>query len=401
TISIREDRISSLPDPILGQILLNLSTKDVVKTSLLSTRWRSVWRSVPGLDLADYELSDYSSFVNFVNSFVEFSVVSPIVKLKLTSKRERSDPLAINSWVDEAVTRKLQHLEIRRCNGFELLPISLFVCKTLLNHVSLPRLKTMHLEGVRFTNHAAIETLIASCPVLEDLSIVQNDLKAIRVFSDTISSINLVRDVSFTNHQDVEKCEVEIYSPRLKYLSLKDNKSSSFTIYNLCPSAKVDIAVDFNVKGVLDPNDSGKRSFIRNFLNMISSVHDMIICWKTLKEMLPILLWSCPNLKSLILELNGCTKKKKQISISYVPWCLFSSLESVEMKTPIRGTRVEMELIKYFLENSRFLKKLFLRVAGGTMKEEYIIFMEILRFRRCSSACRVNVVGLEETMLKL
>ncbi|XP_023638893.1 putative F-box/FBD/LRR-repeat protein At5g22670 [Capsella rubella] len=373
TISIREDRISSLPDPILGQILLNLSTKDVVKTSLLSTRWRSVWRSVPGLDLADYELSDYSSFVNFVNSFVEFSVVSPIVKLKLTSKRERSDPLAINSWVDEAVTRKLQHLEIRRCNGFELLPISLFVCKTL----------TMHLEGVRFTNHAAIETLIASCPVLEDLSIVQNDLKAIRVFSDTISSINLVRDVSFTNHQDVEKCEVEIYSPRLKYLSLKDNKSSSFTIYNLCPSAKVDIAVDFNVKGVLDPNDSGKRSFIRNFLNMISSVHDMIICWKTLKE------------------LNGCTKKKKQISISYVPWCLFSSLESVEMKTPIRGTRVEMELIKYFLENSRFLKKLFLRVAGGTMKEEYIIFMEILRFRRCSSACRVNVVGLEETMLKL
>ncbi|EOA25739.1 hypothetical protein CARUB_v10019101mg, partial [Capsella rubella] len=440
-----EDRLSLLPNPLLSRVLLHLPTKDVVKTSVLSSRWRSVWRYVPGLDLDDRELPDYSSFVNFVDRFVEFlrSNDSPIAKLKLTSKRVKSDPSAIKPWVKEALVRKLQHLEINystRFNSLELLPIMLFACPTLvclrlfdvafneLNHVSLPRLKTMHLEEVKFTNHAAIETLIASCPVLEDLSIVQDDLKVIRVVSQTITSINLVRD---TNHQDNEKWEVLIHTPRLKYLSLKDKKSSSFIIYKMSPSAKVDIAVDFNVKGFLDPNDLEKRNSIGHFFkNISSSVRDMIICWETLKvihqylkletlpqfpimshlhakifvadlEMLPILLRSCPNLKTLILELNVSTNKKERTRFSYVPWCFYSSLESVEMKTPISEIGLEVEVIKYFLENSRILKKLTLRLAGRTMKEESLIFMELLNFPRRSSVCEVHVAGLEETMLKL
>ncbi|CAL9247694.1 unnamed protein product [Arabidopsis halleri] len=445
-INGREDRISLLPDLLLGKILLNLPSKDVVKTSLLSIRWRSLWRSVPKLDLDDNEFPDYNSFVNFVNRFV-FPVETPIENLKLTSKREKIDPLAIKSWVDAAVTRKLQHLEInlfKRYDGFELLPIRIFVCQTLvclrlrcmffneLNHISLPRLKTMHLEEVRFKNPATLEALIVSCPVLEDLSIVrsQDDLKVIRVGSQTINRLNLVRNDDVTNHLDIDKWEVVLYCPSLKYLSLKDNKSDSFTIYSLSSPAKVDIAVDFNVKGILDPNDLEKRSRIGDFLGRISSVKDMTICWNTLKvihqysklepipqfynmshlhakifaddlEMLPDLLNSCPNLKSLVLELNASTRKKEQIRFSYVPWCLWSRLESIEMKNPIGGIGVEMKLIKYFLENSASLKKLTICLGGRSMKEEYIIFKELLRLRRCSSACEVHVVGLEETLMKL
>ncbi|KAG7564476.1 F-box domain [Arabidopsis suecica] len=430
-INGREDRISLLPDLLLGKILLNLPTKDVVKTSLLSTRWRSLWRSVPKLDLDDNEFPDYNSFVNFVHRFVS-PVESPIENLRLTSKREKIDPLAIKSWVDAAVTRKLQHLEInffKRYDGFELLPIRIFVCQTLvclrlrrmffneLKHFSLPRLKTMHLEEVRFKNPATIEALIVSCPVLEDLSIFtsQDDLKVIRVGSQTINRLNLVRNDDVTNHLDIDKWEIVIYCPSLKYLSLNDNKSESFTIYSLSSPDKVDIAVDFNVKGVLDPNDLEKRSSIGNFLGRISSVKDMTICWNTLKvihqyskqelipqfynmshlhakifaddlEMLPDLLNSCPNLKSLVLELNDSTRKKEQIHFSYVPWCLWSSLESIEMKNPIGGIGVEMKLIKYFLKNSASLKKLTICLGGRSMKEEYIIFKELLRLRRCSSA---------------
>ncbi|KAL9277759.1 putative F-box domain, FBD domain, leucine-rich repeat domain superfamily [Arabidopsis thaliana] len=56
----REDRIR-LPDTLLGKILLNIRTKDVVKTSLLSSRWRSLWRSVPKLELDDNESPYYNS----------------------------------------------------------------------------------------------------------------------------------------------------------------------------------------------------------------------------------------------------------------------------------------------------------------------------------------------------
>ncbi|CAN0842177.1 FBD-associated F-box protein At4g13985, partial [Linum grandiflorum] len=45
------DRLSELPDCILTHILSFLITKDAVQTSVLSRRWRSVWKYVPVIDL--------------------------------------------------------------------------------------------------------------------------------------------------------------------------------------------------------------------------------------------------------------------------------------------------------------------------------------------------------------
>ncbi|PNX93525.1 F-box/LRR-repeat protein [Trifolium pratense] len=45
-----EDRISSLPDPILHHILSFLPTKLAATTSILSKRWNPQWLSVPVLE---------------------------------------------------------------------------------------------------------------------------------------------------------------------------------------------------------------------------------------------------------------------------------------------------------------------------------------------------------------
>lgn len=170
---------------------------------------------VSGLDLNNEEFPDYTSFVNFVNRFIRFYIDSPIHKLKLTYKREECSPWDIKSWVDAAMRRKIQHLEINF--GFVLLSLRDFICQALvclrlryvalneLNCVSLPRLKTMYLEEVRFTNQLAIEKLIASCPVLDDLSIVRShdDVKGLRVHSQTINRLHLVLDVIVTNRWNI------------------------------------------------------------------------------------------------------------------------------------------------------------------------------------------------------
>ena len=38
-----EDLISKLPDSLITQILLYLPIKDIVRTSSLSSRWKSLW----------------------------------------------------------------------------------------------------------------------------------------------------------------------------------------------------------------------------------------------------------------------------------------------------------------------------------------------------------------------
>ncbi|KAI8005574.1 F-box/LRR-repeat protein [Camellia lanceoleosa] len=66
-----KDRISSLSDAILSHILSFMPIKCAARTSLLSTRWKSIWTSVPTINLKQLYFrnnEDLSSgFMDFVN----------------------------------------------------------------------------------------------------------------------------------------------------------------------------------------------------------------------------------------------------------------------------------------------------------------------------------------------
>ena len=63
--------ISSLPDGVLSNILSLMPTKYAFRTSLLSTRWKSLWASATTIDLEWYPVGvkkdAYSDFMDFVD----------------------------------------------------------------------------------------------------------------------------------------------------------------------------------------------------------------------------------------------------------------------------------------------------------------------------------------------
>ncbi|CAN6869307.1 unnamed protein product [Brassica oleracea] len=87
---------------------------------------------------------------------------------------------------------------------------------------------------------------------------------------------------------------------------------------------------------------------------------------------------SCPNLRYLIISmlrlclnphliylpfLDQTKMISEEMSFPFVPQCVLSSLEYVDFKVRILGLTAEMKLIRYFIENSAFLKRLTLPIG--------------------------------------
>ncbi|KAM3253027.1 hypothetical protein P3L10_007097 [Capsicum annuum] len=84
------DYASQLPDDVLSLILSRMTTKDAVKTSILSTRWRYLFASMPtlqfSLDMFGVNYSGHTSqqkLMKTVNQFLQFYLGRKIVDLEM------------------------------------------------------------------------------------------------------------------------------------------------------------------------------------------------------------------------------------------------------------------------------------------------------------------------------
>jgi len=135
-------------------------------------------------------------------------------------------------------------------------------------------------------------------------------------------------------------------------------------------------------------------------------------------EILPIFLESCPNLKSLVVVRivyiklvyflwykckwgkyimtqtwmyfqGSITSPKRRTSVLSGPRRLLSSLEYVEIESPLTGEVFEMKLVSYLLENSPILKKLTINLDDSSRKKAEC---ELLTIPRRSTSCQVVVL---------
>ncbi|CAL5077802.1 unnamed protein product [Urochloa decumbens] len=200
-----EDRISRLPDGVLGDIVSLLPTKDGARTQVLSSRWRHLWRAAPlNFDLSGHPAADVSrilaahpgpcrrfSFNMFRVNYNEYSTVKA----------------NLDSWLLSPSLNNLQELEFllgTLDNPPPLLPapvrrfsptlrVATFErCSFPDSALHLPLLQQLSLVRVRISE-TSLHALLAGCSVLESLLLVNNNgfLPRLQIVSASLRSIGV------------------------------------------------------------------------------------------------------------------------------------------------------------------------------------------------------------------
>jgi hypothetical protein len=188
----KEDRISDLPGHVMDQILSFVPIKDAAKTSVLSTKWRYKWETVPSLvfNNRSFPISvdgDGMAMVDKLVRDIDRVLIlrsGPIHKFEL-SYRQSLLRCEIDKWIRHVSKHSLQDFSLEKWNSEAYqMPSAMFSCQNLtrlvLNNCCLPR------PPSTFKGFKHLKTLD-----LRDVSVAQDVLECLISGSDVLSRLTL------------------------------------------------------------------------------------------------------------------------------------------------------------------------------------------------------------------
>ncbi|XP_019095841.1 PREDICTED: LOW QUALITY PROTEIN: putative FBD-associated F-box protein At5g56400 [Camelina sativa] len=413
--SFNEDKISYLPEDLLVNILSLLPTNDLVATSGVSKRWRSLWKRVHRLRFNDqiYEGKKYDSFLHFVEKSLLLHK-APLVSLILSvGPKCTADDIGL--WIKLALDRNICELIIkhypdhghitlsrRLCNSTTLVVLKLK--NVILETISLPAcfssLKMLHLGYVKFSGDEYVRSLLSSCPSLQNLVVKRHNEDNVKRFIIIVRYLQSLT-MYLSPLQDVADSDAYyINTPHLKYLNIKDHCTDLYSFEDMpyLEEAYLDVAFTHS----------------ENFFESLSLVKKLSLCLKKSKAQYPEgiifsqlvhlelctcddskwlnllanLLRDSPNLR--VLKLNDKNHNVGKYSSrswnkqpSCVPECLTKTLETFEWGN-YKGTFEERDVAAYILKNSICLKRLVIspkfNISEGIISDHQImasLFIEL------------------------
>ncbi|CAH2070230.1 unnamed protein product, partial [Thlaspi arvense] len=324
------DRISALPNDLLIQILLLVSTEDVVSTMVLSKRWRFLWTMVPKLEYKYTYADECEKVWKFLEKSLELHKAPLLETLCIQLGQNFTNNGDVRKWVANAVDRLMRKLNLELLWTAEpiSLPKSLYTSKTLVkltlsnkilmdvpSSVCLPSVKILRLLFVVYKDEDSLVRLLSGCSVLAR--------------SDTLSRWPTF--FAMISHVSV------LCGAHDKFLK------SSILVTTLSLISKDPKALDFS---------GNTFSRLQRFI-----LHPFGDFWL---DLIPLILNKSPKLQ--ILRINS--EKGYQpgnvplswIQPSLVPRCLSSNLEFFGWND-YSGSEEEKQLMRYILANFKCLKE--------------------------------------------
>ncbi|KEH19756.1 putative F-box domain, FBD domain, leucine-rich repeat domain, L domain-containing protein [Medicago truncatula] len=433
-----DDRISTLPDALLRHILSFLPTDTCVRTSLISRRWRYLWKTLQVFDFHDYSQHNaelFMSFTVFVNAVLALRSSPHIRKFCLLcydSEPKTFYTHSVNAWIRTAVGPHLQEFHLRIEGDDFTLPITLFSCSNLLSlsldgciefelqdssEICLPSLKVMKLGYNYSLDMNSLNILLSGCPILETLEILSlglgyDELVSLRVPS-SLKSLKITVEVGYGI------C-LEIDAPALKYLSL-----AAVTFLNAATIGENLHNVEEADLDLFSHPDSESVEPLLKLLRALSGLkhlelHSPTTQWLFSSPILDIpefhylvylkvsfpsfnlsflfdVLQKCPVLQTLITydDQEDPTSVTDDPSPSHgwavkpknVPNCLISHLTFIDFQD-YEGNSHELEFIAYVLLNGLVLKTML--IGGCWMDQPEELEKKISDLPRGSAICQVK-----------
>ncbi|KAM7269066.1 hypothetical protein ACFE04_024563 [Oxalis oulophora] len=203
------DRISQLPDDILSNIISSLTLKESTASSLLSTRWKDLWKFYSGyFDFDDASATPYpdcseqwsdaqrDEFVNSVNKvLLSHDKATTIRRLRLIMNLSSSFHPLMDEWIHLASSKSVQCLDLNFSLSTRNNTIwssdsssSSYTFPSASRFCSLTTLSLTHVQ----ISGETLEALLADCLHLEELNITHSiALQSFKLYSLSLKKLTI------------------------------------------------------------------------------------------------------------------------------------------------------------------------------------------------------------------
>ncbi|KAM3751936.1 hypothetical protein ACB098_04G149700 [Castanea mollissima] len=233
--SIKEDRISQLPDEMLISVLSFLTRKEAYRTSVLSSRWKCLCPFLPrSLDFDGlytmWEIKrekkslqfERKKFLQWVNDTLKSCRVSTIDEFRVCFQFDDGSKSHVDGWIDFAISKGVKRLELdftatnpfKDASNFYRFPNERFTS----DKTCIKSLTSLTLKYIRVTGEL-LEHFLSNCPLLERLHVDNSeDLVNLKIYGSSLKLkyLHIIHCLEFKS--------IEINSPNLESFGYVGNE---------------------------------------------------------------------------------------------------------------------------------------------------------------------------------